>query len=244
MTPPVAPGPGFYLVCRPELSLASWRHDRCQLYFVVSRYAVFISDCYGTSSQPWPGHSPAANHLWSPLRSCNVNLIRASAKKPTSVLPVELPFSVLGQALELAAKEQQPMDAYYYGCGNDSGHYWWAPNDRPDPLLNAYKTPEDRMRPLGSPFGVEVDCGVQPKTEPYQHQGPCRIETRDGWTVMAWWDRSVDKRYNSCSAFVHRGEHAFPEMLKLLKSEFPWVFNRLRFELTYLHGASPQRARD
>ena len=42
---------------------------------------------------------------------------------------------------------------------------------------------------------------------------PWRREELDGWTALAFWDRSLDHRRNSNSAFFWKGDHNFYQML-------------------------------
>lgn len=136
--------------------------------------------------------------------------------------------------------------AYYFGCGRDSGHFWWRPGDAPLPFYGPPR-PDASGRPPGCPFGYEVDGGVQPggyrgdeptalrasyKSGLRDVEGPCRLQHRDGWTLIGWWDRSVDKRGACCSAFAMEGEHDFDAMVGGLRRHFPWVVARLTFELT------------
>jgi hypothetical protein len=118
-------------------------------------------------------------------------------------------------------------DAYYFGCGDESGHFWWLPSHRPF------------HRPTRCPWGYEVDGGAQPgcyierghRRHGDETEGPCALHRRDGWTLIGWWDRSVDKRPACCSAFAARGEHDFAAMVVLLREAFPWVAARMRFDL-------------
>lgn len=137
--------------------------------------------------------------------------------------------------------------AYYFGCagGMSTGHCWWLPGDAPRPLTRS-EIEMHTGRPLGCPWGAgEVDANLAPgadvaarsthrfeQMEQRQVEGPCMLYRKGGWTLIAWWDRSGDKRGNSNSAFAMEGEHDFPEMVAGLHWKFPWVSSRLRFELT------------
>lgn len=120
--------------------------------------------------------------------------------------------------------------SYYFGCGRESGHYWWPPSA--SPFLNAKV---NRLmgpgagKPGTCPWGWEVDGAVQPKKT---WNGPCRLHHKDGWTLLGWWDNSVDNRPGSCSAFAHEGTLTFDEMKVLFQKNFPWAHERLLRELT------------
>jgi len=51
------------------------------------------------------------------------------------------------------------------------------------------------------------------------------------WTVLGFWDRSVDKRYNSWSMFIATGTHDFDTMVQLAKRDFPHIWERYTFEV-------------
>jgi hypothetical protein len=119
------------------------------------------------------------------------------------------------------------IKSLFFGVGNEPGHYWWQPGARPDRNVHTVRT---SGYPDGCPFGWECDGGLQP-ADPREVQGRCRLIERDGWTAIAWWDRSVDKRMACCSTFAAEGIHRFDTMLALLKESFPWVLARAKFEL-------------
>lgn len=127
--------------------------------------------------------------------------------------------------------------AYYFGCGNESGHFWWQPSERPSRSERVATSGQ----PAGCPWGYEVDGRMQPgasvdgrgqRWPRDETQGPCALHRKDGWTLIAWWDRTVDKRSACCSAFAAEGDHDFATMVALLAERFPWVASRMAFELT------------
>lgn len=84
-----------------------------------------------------------------------------------------------------------------------------------------------------TPWGAKIDsdlCSHDPAQE-YQKQGSAKLTHEHDWTAVDFWDRSVDTRYGSHSAFVIAGTHSFDDMMKLAKIAFPWVFARLNFEV-------------
>lgn len=59
-------------------------------------------------------------------------------------------------------------------------------------------------------------------------EGQASLRHVDGWTVLAWWDRSVDSRGACNSAFVARGLRDFTTMLEIGKTQAPIVIARQR----------------
>ena len=124
-------------------------------------------------------------------------------------------------------------DRLYFGVGKQAGHSWWVPDAAPRELVFAGLRADESGRVGDCPFTWEVDGQLQPGGNVKNSQGPCMLHVRDGWTLIAWWDRSgADKRPGCCSAFVMRGEHTFDAMLTAFLVSFPWAYSRMRFRLT------------
>lgn len=117
-------------------------------------------------------------------------------------------------------------EVYFWGCWNDSkGHYLW----RPTP------TRYESLRHNGLVPWKEVDGTLTPQHVDQRHQveGETVLHHCDGWTALAWWDRSVDNRGGSNAAIFARGTHDFDAMIALGKLHFPGVMVRFRYELTW-----------
>lgn len=137
------------------------------------------------------------------------------------------------------------IERLYFGA--DGGGHAWHPREAQTAAAH-----RSGGYPEGCPFGYDVDGYVQPDT--YQppvvqreDEGRCRLEVRVNgtgpWTCIGWWDRSVDTRYGSCSAFVVFGGHEFPAMLTMLKETFPWVLARCKFPLVLVDEPARPRSR-
>lgn len=120
------------------------------------------------------------------------------------------------------------MKAYYFGCVGQAGHYFF----------------DERLRSLGrndTPkfFDRRVDGQFAPRTSPKSRMdrgdelpnGHARVTQVDGWTVLSFWDNSVDKRGASNSIFffpeIIDGEYA----LTAARDVFPTIFARFDFEV-------------
>ncbi len=107
---------------------------------------------------------------------------------------------------------------YYFGCVEKSGHYLFGPGPR-----EVYRPMPDGW-PFGN-YGEKLD-GRFPPLGP-EKMGRATIHVFHGWTVMAMWDRTVDKRGACNSSFVAHGRHSFDEMVALAKEHFPTVWDRI-----------------
>jgi hypothetical protein len=113
---------------------------------------------------------------------------------------------------------------YYFGCVNDrDGH------DMYNHHLRSNKETHYFLR--NGPWGYEIDGGLCPLINKRQVEGIADIHQKDGWTAIAFWDRTGDSRSNSNSAFIVEGEFEFGEMLAMAKKTFPQLFERFKFEI-------------
>jgi hypothetical protein len=106
-------------------------------------------------------------------------------------------------------------DIYYFGCRQVCGHYWHLGTVQ---LYN------------GAPWWGEP---TEVLPEYPQVQGVVRCSQYEGWNVFSFWDRSVDRRPGSYSLFATKAELSNEEFLKRAQTEYPWVFERLGYELQF-----------
>jgi len=107
--------------------------------------------------------------------------------------------------------------AYYFGK-IDGGHHLCHED------LDELNFEERKDNP--TPWGANMDGTLAPKGA--QIEGEALLHHKDGWTAIAFWDRSGDSRGNSNSAFFVQGTHTFDEMLAICKARFAPVFQRIR----------------
>lgn len=123
---------------------------------------------------------------------------------------------------------------FYNGCWGNVGHYLFS-EDGSSKLaaIGPFKRGEldcclcPGYAPLGASYAVRK-ASERPRA---QVEGEAKLTHRDGWTALAFWDRSVDKRGNSNSCFVIEGTHTFEEMIELARARFPRVMERFKFEI-------------
>jgi hypothetical protein len=84
--------------------------------------------------------------------------------------------------------------------------------------------------------GVFAPKGIDEK------EGVAVLAKLEGFTVLAFWDRSADERFASNSAFLSRQSQTFDEILAEAKQKFPQIFDRFDFEITEYKGSGHQTA--
>lgn len=114
------------------------------------------------------------------------------------------------------------MRSYFHGCtGDGSGHGFHG----------AHEHWTGNLVPRGEvPWGRELDGGLAPKLAG-QTEGVAKLHHKNGWTALAFWDRSGDSRGNSNSVFIFEGTWTYDQVLELAHEHFPESFERFDFEL-------------
>ena len=113
------------------------------------------------------------------------------------------------------------IEVYFFGCWNDSsGHFLWRPT----------ATRYENMRHQGVLPWPQIDGTLAPLNGD-ETQGKAVLTHLDGWTALAWWDRSVDKRRGSNAAIFARGTHDAAAMLELGRKHFPGVMARFQYTI-------------
>jgi hypothetical protein len=123
---------------------------------------------------------------------------------------------------------------YYFGCIERAGHYM---HSNPSPRgLEEIRALHDVLRK--NPWGSGIDAGLCPpgKDARYQVEGRASVHHKDGWTALAFWDRSVDSRGGSNSVFLADAIHDFEIMMALARENFPEVLDRLSFAVVDASG--------
>lgn len=108
-------------------------------------------------------------------------------------------------------------DVWYFGWSQYGGHALYRRNETSSIPLDA------------TPFGRSIDGSLCP--QPERVDGRVALEHRDGWTAVAFWDRSGDKRPGSNTVFLTRADCGTMELLAAAKAQWAHVFNRPGFPL-------------
>lgn len=129
--------------------------------------------------------------------------------------------------------EANTVEAYYFGCWHDTGHYLHNKHGRSDrsdgPIVAALPTAlcigsSVRMDGWWAPGVIDL-AGRAKNTKP-EVECDAALHHFHSWTVLAWWDRSIDKRSGSNSALLVAGRHDFTAMVEIGKAQFPRIMKR------------------
>jgi hypothetical protein len=123
----------------------------------------------------------------------------------------------------------QPV--YYFGCLRGVGHYLH------DPAAAGWRGYKAERNPDGWPEAWRSYYPGAVLDDAALMFGPCKDQTEgvpvlhhvEGWTALAFWDRSVDKRGGSKSVFVTRGTLDCPAMIEAARAAWPQVWARYAF---------------
>lgn len=111
--------------------------------------------------------------------------------------------------------------ALYFGC-LDTGHYLWSIAD------GRYTHEWKCVTPWPKIDGeLQPGCGSAPIWKLTQEQSAGQLHHRDGWTAIAFWDRTGDERGNSNSTFLFDATLTFTEALEQARIHFPEIVARM-----------------
>lgn len=114
------------------------------------------------------------------------------------------------------------MDNFYFGCWDRPGHFLFLPNGW---QAHGSNVPKDFPCRDGA-----LDGGFLPPNLP-QNEGRASLWHVSGWTILTFWDRSVDSRTGCCSAFVMRGDLTFEQAVATSRNVFPGIWKRFTFDV-------------
>lgn len=82
--------------------------------------------------------------------------------------------------------------------------------------------------------GLDTELAPKPKDK----LGIAALHHENGWTALAFWDRSGDSRGNSNSVFIAEGEHSFAAMKQIAAEHFPRLWERCKGDALVLWESS------
>lgn len=138
--------------------------------------------------------------------------------------------------------EIDAIEVYFFGCWKEAGHRWADPG-------NAFA--EERAIEHRLPDELHhgrIDGGFCPgrvKGDPWKRtreevEGEAKLTHIGGWTVLGWWDRSVDHRGACNSNVVVRGRHDTTVMLEIARRRVPHVIERQRQQIRVVETSPDQ----
>lgn len=122
---------------------------------------------------------------------------------------------------------------FYFGCIREPGHYLWVSEH-----CRIWNSTDVG---IGRDLSAALDGAFCPPDMNEQQRWMCSLVPP--WTIVAWWDRSVDSRPNCVSVFIGKGLDGEPHrLLEEAKGIFPSVFQRQPRELKEYDRASCPRS--
>lgn len=133
-------------------------------------------------------------------------------------------------------------ECYYFGCIERAGHFLWRRQGRGRPATAHDVEDSIQFAVLAAPLdaaGVGGLCWNSPKSkqdgysryERDETEGRALLTQRNGWTAIAFWDRSVDRRGACNSAFIVKGELTFAQVVRIARHRWPEVWARFTFDV-------------
>lgn len=122
------------------------------------------------------------------------------------------------------------VDCYYFGYTPHAGHGLSVRNKSSSARYEIEKRLEVQLGCLDRPF-----CWNGPKTPRDQYdrrdeaEGRAFLTHRAGLTVLAFWDRSGDKRGASNTAFICPGTLTFAQIVRQARHTWPQIWARFTF---------------
>lgn len=200
--------------------------------YVVGRLSTHVEPrlCEPDKAREWHWASP-----WD-LRGPafvpeTVEMARAAAQQLSAEVAQEKQ-----RKAALDALADRSGEVLYYGCDlRESGHYAWRPN------WQRWRAPTPFDGTTGSATMLDGGGFTPPMGE---ENGKARLTHVDGWTVLSFWDNSMDKRPGSHATFAVDDTVDFETMLQLAREAYPAVFGRMQFEVTlvYTSEGRPERS--
>lgn len=154
----------------------------------------------------------------------------------------------------------------YFGVIENVGHDMWL--DESTLVLPASSEMKSVQQLTGSPWIVRdemvvvpwdmIDCVLCPGARVArpgdgkgdvlrkdQREGEYALHHRDGWTALAWWDRSGRNGFWSNSVLLMRGKFSAQEIIAKAHVQFPNVMKRMDYQ--FVEGkfcATPKARRE
>lgn len=134
-------------------------------------------------------------------------------------------------AARIAALSWRPdVECYYFGCIGRPGQYMYkrgahSAYDEENIITAAFGGIDGRLCWNSAPAG-QKQYDRRDETE-----GRAFLTRRGGWTAIAFWDNSADRRGNVSSAFFVRGDLTFAQMVRVARHQWPQVWARFTFEV-------------
>lgn len=166
--------------------------------------------------------------------SCGHLTVRRVTKEVADRLMGEHEEHAMRSLLVFASERRgvEELNAYYFGTYRGVGHYLWMPG-RFDPVTVPHfpagsKPPPAVVVSRQIPWGTTPDGILNPKPEV---EGEALLHHKDGWTAIAFANRTDDKRGGSNAVFMFDDTLSFDEAVEAMKHHFPQIVDKFSFEV-------------
>ena len=123
---------------------------------------------------------------------------------------------------------------YFFGCRNNhAGHYLTLSPMMRDTPLRYFELAAVLGRHPDTEFCYGVDKlvrGEWRRTKP-EIPGAAALHHVNGWTVLSWWDRSVDSRPGGNASLIAEGTFTEEEILQLGREHFGPFLERMAYKI-------------
>lgn len=137
----------------------------------------------------------------------------------------------------------QRTKTWFHGCMRgaygytDVGHFLFREGEhRPRRVRRIGDDHLEQPWRNGSYDGLDGTLAPRPSRRAEAPQGHAALHHKDGWTALAFWDRTGDRRGNSNSVFLFDAHLTFEQAVQLAEERWPELFARFDFEVVAYGG--------
>lgn len=120
------------------------------------------------------------------------------------------------------------MRHYYFGCYKQTGHRWYTSRD--GFIISEYY----HLKELDL-HDLQIDAAFAPRYT--REEGVCNLwhlnTGHSYWTILSFWDYSIDARPGSHSNFVFDNKYSFDEIMLLINEYYSKIIERFIFKIKY-----------
>lgn len=136
------------------------------------------------------------------------------AREATPVCRRDHLIKLAGLAVSaIESYDRKAHEVFYFGCKDVPGHF-------------IYSNRGSRMSYHDNPFGKKLDGGLLSLKDIESNLGRLQEYSENGWTAIAFWDRSGDSRPGSNSVFFVHADVTMTELLAMARAQWPALFSR------------------
>jgi hypothetical protein len=119
----------------------------------------------------------------------------------------------------------------YFGCLDRSGHYWWTSPRECSHSAPPFLPPILRRHEPSPLLGLGPHAHHRYRSSEDQRQGSATFIRLTDFTLLTFWDRSVDRRLGSFSAFAVPGDLDYSSTRSQALAAWPMVWARFSFQV-------------